>query len=72
MLVSGTVGAKDILADGAGVVVEEMNTDKLHNEICELTADKLRQMNKTIVSSQTIMSIEQMAQSLEKQCYQIR
>lgn len=72
VLVSGTVGAKDILADGAGVVIENMDTDKLHNEICELTADKLRQMNKTIVSSQTIMSIEQMAQALEKQCYQIR
>lgn len=69
VIISGTVGAKDILADGAGIVVDDITSDKLCSVLEELTAQKLRSMNAAIVEKQPIMQIEDMTRKLEQICY---
>lgn len=69
VIISGTVGAKDILAEGAGIVVEDINAEKLCSVLQSLTAGKLRSMNAAIVEKQPIMQIEDMSKQLEQICY---
>ena len=70
VIISGTVGAKDILEDGAGIVVDDITSEKLCAVFQKLTAKELREMNKTILAKQNIMQITDMAELLEKICYE--
>lgn len=69
VVISGTVGAKDILAKGAGIVIDDITPEKLYDELQGLTLDKLKAMNRTIVDSQPIMRIKDMSRQIEKICY---
>lgn len=69
VLISGTVGAKDILADGAGIVIEQMTEEKLLYEIEHLTVEKLQTMNEAICSKQKIMSLAEMANLMSTELY---
>ena len=69
VIISGNVGAKDILAQGAGVVIENIDISKLFTTLQNLTPDKLRAMNEIIVDQQAIMQIEDMARQIETSCY---
>lgn len=69
VIISGTVGAKDILVQGAGIVVEDITSEKLYQVFRELTAEKLRQMNEVIVEKQNIMTMEEMAGLIIDKCY---
>ena len=69
VVISGTVGAKDVLAQGAGAVLEDIDSEKLYLFFRELDAGKLRDMNEAIVDKQEIMTINQMVNEIEEQCY---
>lgn len=69
VIISGTVGAKDILADGAGIVIDQISAEKLSNVLLTLDVPKLQQMNQVILDKQEIMTIEKMAWQIEKRCY---
>ena len=69
VIISGNVGAKDILVQGAGVVIDNIDAQKLFTILQNLTPDKLRAMNEIIVDKQTIMQIEDMSRQIEVSCY---
>ena len=69
VIISGNVGAKDILVQGAGVVIENIDSQKLFTTLKDITPDKLKAMNKTIVGKQPIMQITDMLRQIETSCY---
>lgn len=69
VVISGNVGAKDILIDGAGIVIEDITAEKLCAILQGFTRQKLEHMNKVIVDSQSVMRMEDMSKQIEKECY---
>lgn len=69
VIISGNVGAKDILAQGAGVVIENIDAQKLFSTLQNITPNKLKAMNEIIVDKQKIMQIEDMSRKIETSCY---
>ena len=69
VIISGNVGAKDILVQGAGVVIEDIDAQKLFTALQDITLVKLRAMNEIIVDKQMIMQIEDMSRQIETYCY---
>ena len=67
VIMSDTVGAKDILADGAGI--EDITADKVRIVLDQLTPESLQQMNQCIVDNQDIMTLNDMWERIEKECY---
>ena len=69
VIISGTVGAKDILAEGAGIVIDDINADKLFRALNSLNASELEKMNYIIMKNQEITTLDQMEVQIERQCY---
>ena len=69
VVISGTVGAKDIVSEGAGIVIEDIDSQKLETVLSGLTAEKLSDMNRHILESQRIKSIASMSKELEEKLY---
>ena len=69
VIISGNVGAKDILVQGAGIVIENIDAQKLFTALQKLTPDKLGAMNEIIMDKQAIMQIEDMSKRIETSCY---
>lgn len=69
VIISGNVGAKDILVRGAGIVIENIDVHSLYSVLQEITPAKLSAMNETIVNRQKIMLIEDMSKKIETCCY---
>lgn len=69
VIVSGTVGAKDIIPKDCGIVVDDMNSRKLAEAIISLPADRLSQMNRAILEKYQVLTIEVMNDQLMRQCY---
>lgn len=69
VIISDTVGAQDVLVDGAGIVIHDITSEKLFTIFKNLTAKDLKEMNEAIVEKQYIMQIDDMAEQLEKTCY---
>lgn len=69
VIISGTVGTKDILAEGCGIVIDDITPEKLCRVLENLNMEKLKSMNKTIYTKQDILTIEKMDEMIEEQCY---
>ena len=69
VIMSESVGAKDILVQGAGVIVKDITPEKICTVLQNLTSEKLEKMNMEIVKKQSIMQIADMANQIEKVCY---
>lgn len=69
VIISGTVGARDILPDGAGIIVENIASAKLADVIRGLTPEKLSQMNDVIITQVQLMTLPDMSSRILK-CYQ--
>lgn len=69
VIISGNVGAKDILVQGAGIVIENIDVHSLYSVLQEITPAKLSAMNENIVNRQKIMQIEDMSKQIETCCY---
>lgn len=64
VIVSDTVGAKDIIPNGAGIVVKNITASKLAETIGRLNSDTLQQMNNTLLTNLKIMTIEEMSKQV--------
>lgn len=69
VIISGNVGAKDILVQGTGIVIENIDVQKLFTTLQNITPNQLRSMNEIIVDKQAIMQIEDMSKQIETSCY---
>ena len=69
VLISGNVGAKDILVLGAGMVIEDINANKLYEVLTRIDSRQLAEMNQVILKKQKILSMRESASAIEKLCY---
>lgn len=69
VVLGGNVGAKDILTEEAGIVIEDISIQKLSEVLQSITQTRLQTMNKIIVEKQSIMEIADMTKRIEKECY---
>lgn len=69
VIISGTVGAKDIITDNAGIVIDDISAKKLQDVIKHLTKEKLKHMNQSIVAKQEIMTLQNMTKRIVSECY---
>ena len=70
VIISDTVGAKDIMAEGVGIVIEGISGDKIAQTIGGLDRDKLKEMNRIILEKQEILTMDKMTHELIKNCYE--
>lgn len=70
VVISGNVGAKDILANGTGIIIENITAKKLYDVLRNLTFESLQKMNAAIIEKQLIMQIDTMSKIIEKECYE--
>lgn len=64
VIISDTVGAKNILASGVGTIFESSNLDSLINAIKSLDSKKLALMNMNIIENQKILEIDEMSKNI--------
>lgn len=69
VLVSGNVGAKDIIPSGAGIIIENIDKESLKNNLLNLTADVLIGMNKIVLEKMNIMTIKKTYNIIIEECY---
>lgn len=69
VVISGNVGAKDIISDGTGIVIENLSAKKLAKVFEDLTINKLDKMNLTILKRAYIPTLEDMSQNLHNKVY---
>ena len=69
VIVSNHVGAKDIIPDKGGIIIENMDEEKLYDAIKGLTFEKLVEMNANIVKFASIMTEKNMTEEIMSQCY---
>ena len=72
VIVSGTVGAKDIIAKGSGYVIDDIDENKLYDVLNSLTPNILMNMNKSIIENQHIITIAEMSYEINKKVYNSR
>ncbi len=72
VLMSGRVGARDILAHGAGIVIEDITVEKLYDVLRRITYRQLADMNRIILEEQEILTVQDMARIIEEICYDQR
>ena len=71
VVISGTVGAKDILEEGAGIVIDDISEAKIIDAINGISKDTLKAMNEVIVERQKILTIDQMSKDIIRKCYEV-
>lgn len=69
VIISNFVGAKDVLADGAGIVIEDIDSEKIYNVLKGLDTDILGHMNLRNVKEQRIIVMERMTQEFYDKVY---
>ena len=69
VIISGNVGAKNILTDGAGIIVNDIDSDKLYAVFQHLSVHELEKMNQEILKKQKIPVLADMARKIEEICY---
>ena len=69
VIVSSTVGAKDIIASGAGIVIDSIDSEKLSDVLRLLDKNQLGKMNASIMEKQRITTIDEMAKVIENRIY---
>ena len=69
VVISDNVGAKDIMVDNAGFVINNITTEKLYIALSTLDSQKLRYMNESSYSKQPIKTIDEMEKEFESILY---
>lgn len=69
VIISGTIGAKDILNENSGIKIDNINTNKLFRVLNDLKKEDLICINKNIVQNQEIFTHNQMVKILYEKCY---
>ncbi len=66
VLISDRVGARDILAPGAGIFIEDITAEKLYEALRQITDGELARMNQAILEKQEIPTMRRMAGEMER------
>lgn len=69
VVITKNVGAKDIIPQGAGIVVSNLTADDVKKAINSLTPEKLGDMNKVIINSVCILTLADMSEQIYIKCY---
>lgn len=69
VLISGNVGAKEILAEGAGIIIEDISEGGLYDALRKIDSSQLSRMNEVILKKQEIPRMCCVAEMIEKRCY---
>lgn len=69
VIISGNVGSKDIVPQGGGVIIENINKKNLMEAIGSLTPERLSAMNQNILKYAKIQTLEEMTEQIMGQCY---
>ena len=69
VVISSNIGAKDIVNNGEGIVIEDISKEKLKKVIGELDNIRLSEMNKSITESQSFKDVHNMCGNIKKYCY---
>lgn len=72
VIVSDTTGAKDIICDGCGIIINNITSEKLYETLKKIDRVQLNKMNQNIIDKQKIMMIEEMQNKIQKECYERR
>ncbi len=69
VIVSGNVGAKDVIEEGCGIIIEDISPDKIVDIINNLDVNELQKMNNNILEKQTIITSKAMYRIMREKCY---
>lgn len=69
VIVSGNVGAKDIIPEGGGIVIEGIIAKTLEEIIDSLTIEKLEAMNRSIVENGKLKTLSEITDEIMEACY---
>ncbi len=69
VVVTKNVGAKDIIPDGAGVIINDICADEVKKAIENLKIDDLVRMNHIILDKVSIMTLPEMSEHIMEKCY---
>lgn len=69
VLISQNVGAKDILPEGAGIVIKDIDAGKIKESIAQLDKEALKRMNSIINDEMKILTIDIMTRRIIEECY---
>ena len=69
VVISGHVGAKDIVPYGAGVIIDDMDSNKLFIQLRRLMPKHLNLMNEAIIENAHILTVAEMGERIEAMCY---
>ncbi len=70
VVISGNVGAKDIVPYGAGLIIEDMDMKKLYSELREHVPEHLNKMNEVIIEHANILTVVEIGKKIKAMCYQ--
>lgn len=69
VLVSGSVGAREVIPPGCGIVVEGITADKMMQTLSDLNVSDLRNMNENILRSFISPTMQDMSRAIRERCY---
>lgn len=69
VLISENVGAKEILAEGAGIIIEDISAGRMYDTLGKIDSGQLSKMNEVILEKQEIPRLCRVAEIIEKRCY---
>lgn len=68
VLISDSVGAKDIIPDGGGIVIPDITSEKLAEALRHIHAEQLQKMNTVIINQMNVPSLISMSNAITS-CY---
>lgn len=69
VLVSGSVGARDVIPPGGGIVLEGITAETMTQTLSMLTIDDLRSMNEKILHCFVPPTMRDMSKEIRERCY---
>lgn len=69
VVLSGNVGAKDIVPEQAAIIIKDIDYEKLFRTLKSITANDLIDMNEAIIQNAKVLLLSDISKKIEKECY---
>lgn len=70
VIISGNVGARDIIPQGAGIIIDDISEDRLYDVVSQISPEQLREMNQVICEKFTVPTMALMSRQIRHLCYE--